>query len=1181
MPRSDPGDLSTKTQTESHPLISILYVDDEQALLTLAKIYLERTDHFHVDIRESAEEALKSTSITSYDAIISDYQMPGMDGIEFLKVVREQYGDIPFILFTGRGREEVVIEAINNGADFYLQKGGAPKPQFAELAHKVKQSVRRRRAEAERIDQLNELVLTKEALQESEFRYRAIIETTPDAIWEITLDGTFTYLSPQTREIVGYFPEELIGSGFQSILPPQSLLIIENLLKNAPYRKPGLATFDVPVIHKDGTVRILNCRSYPLLDPDGVQTGFRGVSTDVTERSQYISALQESELRLRSFIEATEDAVFLTDEEGRVIEWNPGSERASGISRNEALGTYIWDLAGRMVIPDHRNDQYLTFLKEKIKTALQSGTPVFCEPRVAESVRTDGTRVYFRQTVFPIKTDKGYRFGSISRDITDEKRITEALLESEERFRGIAERSPDLIFILDAGMKPVYVSPSSRLIIGYEPDELVGRDPEFALATIFSLSGSAITDAVERTRRGEIVENIEITVTKKDGSSVLMHLYAVPVIHGGIFSGAQVSMRDITRIRGAELALRNSEEKFVTMFQKNPVPLTLVSLPDSIFTDVNEAFIRSSGYSRDDVIGKKTQDLGIFVYPDEYYRLATEIREKGYVSGMDMHCMTKGGEIKNVLFSSRLVDIHGQPGVISTIEDITELKSAESAMNAIVAAIVQTTGKESLDRIVQSIRSWLNADCVMIGTIDVDKETFHILSMILDGRGLSGDSFSIRGSPCEQVIREGSIVFSDRLSSHYPGSEFIAKNRFESYIGDSIRNSSGEIIGVLCILSRNPLTPTKYGPRIIDLIAIKAGADIERIRIEEILVNNEQMLADAMDLAKLAGWEFDVSTQVFTFNDRFYALYGTTYEEEGGYRMDVSTYTREFVYPADVDIVLQESQRVLERADSSYCSDIEHRIIRRDGLVRYISVRIRVVTDEQGRVLKTYGANQDITEYKMIEETLKKSNAQLNLLTRITRHDIINKISGFTGYLSLIEMESEIEEINTYIQKMYLAIQEIQSLIDFSRIYEKLGTNRPHWISLPAILSFRSIPDSVTLTRHLTEISVFADPMIERVFSNLLDNSTRHGESVTEISISAHVQDRDLIVVWEDNGIGVPDGEKERIFESGYGKNTGLGLFLAREILSLTGIVIRETGVFGKGARFEIIVPSGSYTLVS
>ena len=113
----------------------------------MQNFFWNRSNDFSVDTDTSAQHALHSIGEQTYDAIISDYQMPEMDGIALLKAVRSSYGNIPFILFTGRGREEVVIEAINNGADFYLQKGGDPTAQFAELAHKIRQAMARRQAE--------------------------------------------------------------------------------------------------------------------------------------------------------------------------------------------------------------------------------------------------------------------------------------------------------------------------------------------------------------------------------------------------------------------------------------------------------------------------------------------------------------------------------------------------------------------------------------------------------------------------------------------------------------------------------------------------------------------------------------------------------------------------------------------------------------------------------------------------------------------------------------------------------------------------------------------------------------------------------------------------------------------------------------------------------------------------
>ena len=159
---------------DNDPLISVLYVDDEPGLLEIGKVFLEQSGSLRVNTFLSAPEAQSALAANHYDAIVSDYQMPGMDGIELLKVIRRNYADLPFILFTGKGREDVVIEALNFGADFYLQKGGKPIPQFAELEHKIKQAVQQKRAERR--------------IAESEERYRALFENASDAIFLMDRD---------------------------------------------------------------------------------------------------------------------------------------------------------------------------------------------------------------------------------------------------------------------------------------------------------------------------------------------------------------------------------------------------------------------------------------------------------------------------------------------------------------------------------------------------------------------------------------------------------------------------------------------------------------------------------------------------------------------------------------------------------------------------------------------------------------------------------------------------------------------------------------------------------------------------------------------------------------------------------------------------------------------------------
>jgi len=134
-------------ETGRSSMLSVLYVDDDPVLLEVCKIYLEGRSDISVTVTGSVTDALKLLETFSFDVIISDYEMRGTDGIGFLKMLKEKRSSIPFILFTGRGREEVVIEAINNGATYYIQKGWDAKSQFAELDHKIREASRRSRAE--------------------------------------------------------------------------------------------------------------------------------------------------------------------------------------------------------------------------------------------------------------------------------------------------------------------------------------------------------------------------------------------------------------------------------------------------------------------------------------------------------------------------------------------------------------------------------------------------------------------------------------------------------------------------------------------------------------------------------------------------------------------------------------------------------------------------------------------------------------------------------------------------------------------------------------------------------------------------------------------------------------------------------------------------------------------------
>ena len=225
----------------------------------------------------------------------------------------------------------------------------------------------------------------------------------------------------------------------------------------------------------------------------------------------------------------------------------------------------------------------------------------------------------------------------------------------------------------------------------------------------------------------------------------------------------------------------------------------------------------------------------------------------------------------------------------------------------------------------------------------------------------------------------------------------------------------------------------------------------------------------------------------------------------------------------------------------------------------------------------------DITERKLAEEALRQANRKLTLLTGITRHDINNQLTVLRGYLSILEEQQPDATTNEYFLKISTAAKRISAMVQFTKEYEEIGVHVPAWQDCRTLVdtAAKQAPLGKVMVKNDLPASaeVFADPLIGKVFYNLMDNAVRYGGKITTIRFSVEERDGDHIVVCEDDGDGIVAGEKEKIFERGFGKNTGLGLALSREILDITGITIRETGEPGKGARFEMVVPKGAWRM--
>lgn len=247
--------------------------------------------------------------------------------------------------------------------------------------------------------------------------------------------------------------------------------------------------------------------------------------------------------------------------------------------------------------------------------------------------------------------------------------------------------------------------------------------------------------------------------------------------------------------------------------------------------------------------------------------------------------------------------------------------------------------------------------------------------------------------------------------------------------------------------------------------------------------------------------------------------------------------------------------------------------------------RLNAVNEElQVTVEKLKLANDDLfaenTERRKVEDALEKANKKLQLMASITRHDLLNQLMALHEYieLALLTKNAEPEKAWNHIVTADGIVNQTINTVRFTGDYQKVGIKSAVWQNVHSLVE-NSLKHTSLGTVNLentipADIELYADPLIEKVFSNLVENAVRYGgKSLTSIRFGYDCKNDTCTVICEDDGMGVPADEKEKIFTYGFGKNTGLGLFLSREILNITGITIKETGEYKKGARFEITCP--------
>lgn len=293
-------------------MIHILLVDDQEELLDITRLFLEKGGDISVDTAISARDALEMLNQKKYDAIVSDYEMPSMDGIEFLKTLKIGHVEKPFIIFTGRSREEVVIEALNSGADFYLQKGTDPKVQFAELKNMIRQAVMRKRVE--------------EALLQSETNYRTLVESTEDSIYMVDRNGRYLFMNSHHKGRLGVAETQEQRLSYSELHTPEESdhflgLVREVIRTSSPLQDE---------YQRDGRwfIRTMSPVKNAIIE---MTIAVTVVSTEITHTKKLERALATLEAQYRTLVESTHDSIYMVDRNCQYLYMNSHHKERLGI----------------------------------------------------------------------------------------------------------------------------------------------------------------------------------------------------------------------------------------------------------------------------------------------------------------------------------------------------------------------------------------------------------------------------------------------------------------------------------------------------------------------------------------------------------------------------------------------------------------------------------------------------------------------------------------------------------------------------------------------------------------------------------------------------------------------------------------------------------------------------------
>ena len=899
-------------------VIRVLHVDDELGLLEVSKQILLMENNFEIDNVTSVAEAFKKMEQQKYDAIVSDYEMPQKNGLEFLKELREKNNQIPFILFTGRGREDVAVKALNLGADSYINKNGSIETVYCELADAINKTVERKKS--------------RELLAKSESKYHALVENSLQGIAILQAAPLkLVFSNGAFGKILGYSPEELTSLSpekIMSLVYHEDRAVFFKRMENRLQGEPAEACFEFRAVRKDGSIIWLSSLANRI-DYDG-QPAVQGMFLDINESKIAAEILRESEQKYRELANCLPDIVFETDINGQVEFANDRAAEISGYSLNEIeKGVNIF----QFIVPEDRERA-----TKNIQRLLQGGSYVLSEYKF---IRKDSSTFPVLVTATPrVCKNKVTGFRGIALDISERKKAEEIVKKSEARYRELANFLPEIVFETDLSGKITFFSQNAFETTGYTPDEI--EKGLNMLQFVVPEDRERAKENIRRRMAGEKSDTSEYRLFRKNGDTYPAIVKTAPIFSENRLIGLRGLVIDITERKKTEEALKTSEMQFRQLFSNMPSGVAVYEAvndgKDFIFRDFNAVAERIEKIKREKVIGKRVTE----VFPGVENFGLFNVFKQVWQSGESEYYPTALYKDDNDLGTWRENWVYKLPNgnIVAIYNDITERKKAED----------EFSGKEKRFRAI------------------FDKSFQFALILDIYGNVLEMNElcYTVHGPLAEGCL--GKPFWKAAWWSQFP--EVAEKTKLAiqncqvgKIVHDEVKFFDKDLHIHHGIRIFSPITDENGKLLYISVV----GLDIsERKKAEDALADSEARYRALVENADDTILLTDLRGKHIYRNHAYYKSLG--YEE--GDNVELDGFSK--MHPDDVSIVKEKMSELLKTG--SIVS--EYRVKHRDGRWLNRFAKSTLIYNVHNQPYAILAIVRDVTERKKAEEELKKDQVQ-------------------------------------------------------------------------------------------------------------------------------------------------------------------------------------------------------------